>query len=662
MKPLRAVFLCLLAVSLASQAQPLPIADSKAEASAASVAPGSRRKLVTLREIGMDKGVIFDGAQRKHQMVLHFPVLDDLKARNLQLRLRYRASSLHDKLASMRVDIAGIPQLTQVLPNDGADHELVVPVNPALVKGNSLRVSLLASLLVNEDRCVDERIGHAFLHIQPGSGLEADYDATVNSLRDAWQALPAQVTVSLAADKLDAKAFAAAWGVVDMLYREAHSVRFVRLPELGDVVVAPAAAINAATKADKPLTPDTNLSLLNHAGKAIIAVTDPFDVTPMYLLMGRWRPLAAADGYRILPVVHPRLADAGSRMELPLAELGLNTEVRNLASEASWWSVLVGPQQLPPGTRLDSLRLEVLAPPRKENESPFEFYAYMNGTLLKAARLDGEGGRQIINVPLPREQQQLFNHLSISMQYKDLHGDCHGLPYGYPVQILPTSTATLKQDDATPVRFADLPRYLAGQTDIYLPNNFLDQPESALSLLGRISAVYPSQFDLSHVQFVAADAAIKPERRFLAVGNLNLAGLDMPVRFDRGRIDVVDARKQTLLSANDLPNLTVAQIVNQGNHFGLWVRPDSRGQAGEMGEFFLSEDDVAFVDQNGVRLTMNSRHPTLVNVRYLDYTSWVEFLDQHRFWLFGLGWFALTVLAIYLYRKSTQHRKAAENI
>lgn len=661
MRLLRPLLFSLLAFSFSTLAQTSPLPSSTASASTPGTAQHSRRKLVTLREIGMEKGVIFDGAQRKHQMVLHFPVLDDSKANNLQLRLKYRASTLHDKLSSMRVDIAGIPQLTQVLSNDGADHELVVPVNPALVKGNSLRVDLLASLLINEDRCVDERIGHAFLHIQPGSGLEVDYGDTVNSLRDAWQALPTQVTVSLPAGKLEAKAYSAAWGVVDMLYREARSVRFVRLPELGDVVVAPAAAINEVLKSGQPLASETNLALVQHAGKAIIAITDPFDVTPMYLLMGRWRPLAAAGGYRILPVAHPRLADAGSRMELPLSELGLNTEVRNLASEASWWSVLVGPQQLPPGTRLDSLRLEVLAPPRKDNESPFEFYAYMNGTLLKAARLDGEGGRQLINVPLPREQQQLFNHLSISMQYKDLHGDCHGLPYGYPVQILPGSTATLKQDDSPPAKFADLPRYLSGPTDIYLPNSFLDQPERSLSLLGRISAVYPSQFDLNQVKFVADDAAIKPEHRFLAVGNLNLSGLDMPVRFDRGRVDVIDARKQTLISANDLPGLTVAQIVNQGNNYGLWVRPDSRGITAEMGEFFLSEDDVAFVDQNGVRLTLNSRHPTLITLRYLDFTSWVEWLDQNRFWLFGLGWFALTALAIYLYRKSAQHRKAAEN-
>ena len=142
----------------------------------------------------------------------------------------------------------------------------------------------------------------------------------------------------------------------------------------------------------------------------------------------------------------------------------------------------------------------------------------------------------------------------------------------------------------------------------------------------------------------------------MAFGDLKLEGVESPVVFDEGAIRVIDNQGNSLLDVAGLKGLAVAQIVagHDGAH-GLWVRTTDENPVPEMGQLHLSLDDVAFVDHSGVVMTINSKAPSLARVHYPEAGGWFASLAAYRFWFLALGWLMLTLVIIYIYRKSAKH-------
>lgn len=657
-------------------AQPV-VGDAAGEVEAtAPVEPrASYTTAVSIDDLGYVEGFTFQGGTTVHGHTFAFPGPRDTAIDSARFLLVYRASPMLNELANVRVSVEGVPVRGRQLSRDGGLYRLAVPIPAESFRDGGVDVTVQAALPTSDDRCMDERLGAGYLHILPQSGMTLDLAGRPGSLRDAWALLPETVTVSLPRGRLSERAFMAAWAAVDMLYRQGHEVRFARLPELGHVVLGARTAIAAALaayfpedeeeasrRADRALAAEgKDVFLVSEPEAAFIALSAPFDVRPAYLLGGKWLPLAAGRRYGLQPLQHP-IGNGGLPVQpsgndvhsLPLSNLGLDTGRRFIGSRTEW-QVVVAPGDLPPQATPEHMSLKVIAPVRT-TKNGYELYVYLNDVLLRAKRLEPSGRFQELTLSLPRQYQKQVNRIRLVVQRDGVEGDCLGAPESFPIQIAPDSSLVVKRDTAPPARFAELSRYLGDGFDVFLAARFLRSPD-ALRLVGRLSADFPLQVDFDRVRFVGAQGAVQPRSPFIALGDMTLEGVMTPVSFDQGAVRVVDGRGNTLLDADSLPGLAVAQLVradNSGLH-GLWVRTAAGKPLPTMGELNFSQDDVAFVDHSGVVLTLDSDAPSLAKVHYPDITTWLDLLAAYRFWILALAWLALTLAVIYLYRKSRQH-------
>jgi len=651
---------------------------------AAAVTPEAAHvtRQVSLKDLGFEKGIMFKGAVVSHARTFFFPSPMDSHITNGSFRLLFRASpKLHD-MADLRVTINDIPYKQIGLPHDGAMHQLDVLLPSSAFKGGLVKVTIHTSLPVSDNRCFDERLSDVFLHVLPQTSLTIAYQPIENSLRDAWRMLPQHVTLSLSEGQLSKEQFASALAVMSMLVEKGKQVDIVRLPTIGDIVVAPKLSIerlmsqkllkddkgNVAKDMDKALDHISNLSLVRFSNRAAIVLTDPYDVQPMYLLDDTWKLLAAGDRYRVFRPdnlnAHSQLAHVDGKdgyYSLPLSKLGMNLDVKYIKREVSWRTV-INPFTLPLGTQADFMNLDVVAPVRWKNDPNYELYVFLNDVLVKSARLADTGLKQHFTVNLPSEYQKQFNDIRVVVQHDIESGNCKGvMPYDF-VQIMPDSALVVKQTSGgAPKKFSDLSRYLQTGFDTYMDTKYLNAPEQVLHLMARLAADFPLIIDHTRLHFMDAGDSLQPEHPFVAVGHFALGdNVEAPVRFDKGHVKITSPGGESYFDVNQLSGVTVAEIVKAPAAYGLWISPSDTSDQSIGKRLDLSEDDVAFIDTHGVIKTLDSSEPSIAQVYYPDVEDWFDVLGKYRFWLMVLLWFLLTMVVVYLYRMSRSNKLARE--
>jgi len=636
---------------------------------------------VSLKDMGFTKGVMFEGAD-VHATTFFFPAPMDSHISHGTFRLLFRATSNLHQMANVRVSVNDIPYKQVSMPRDAAMHELDVLLPAAAFKGELVKVTIHAGLPVTENRCFDERLTDIFMHIMPESSLTIAYHPVEESIRDAWRMLPQNVVLSLPVGRLSEDQFASALSIMSLLMDEGKQVRVARLPEIGDIVVASKLAIegmlnggqlktdkgDVVTDMGKALDHVSNLSLVRFPSRAAIVLTDPYDVQPIYLLDDTWEVLAAGDHYRVFRPdnIRSRGGLLGSDGEdgyfsVPLSKLGLDSESKYLKREVSW-QTMINPFELPLGTRPDFLTLSVVAPVRWEKDPSYEMYVFLNDVLVKSTRLANTGLKQQFTVDLPEEYQKQFNEIRVVIQHDVEDGNCFGpMPYDY-VQLMPDSALVVKQTSGgAPTKFSDLSRYFLSGFDTYLQDSYLDQPEQVLQLIARFAADFPLVVDHSKLHFMKMGELLQPEGPFVAVGRFALGdNVEAPVRFDRGHVKILSPNGETYFDVNQLSGVTIAEIVKASASYGLWVRPSDRSDEPVRERLELAEDDVAFIDSEGVIKTMDSSEPSIAQVYYPDVEDWFDVLGKYRFWLMVLLWFLLTMVVVYLYRMSRANKMARE--
>jgi len=637
---------------------------------------------VSLQSMGFKNGVMFEGTAGTHAHTFFFDSPLDTRIVNGKFRLLYRASPDVHKKSSLRVSVNDVPYRQVGLSADGAMHELDIMLPASAFHGENVKVTVRSTLLVTEDRCFDDRINGAFLHVLPESSLTIAYQSVERSIRDAWRMLPQKVSISLSEGALSEDQFASALGLMALLVEDGKEVVIKRLPEIGDIVVAPKVELEKLID-DKRITVGekgmvasmgraldhvSNLALINLQDRAAIVVTDPYDVQPMYLLSNEWRLLSAGKAYRVYRPddLRMKLGLLGQEGEagyysLPLAKLGFEPGVKYITRETSW-QMVIQPFTLPVGTRPDFLSLNIIAPVRWEKDPTYEMYVFLNDVLVKSARLENSGLVQNFTINLPTEYQKQYNDVRIVVQHDVDQGDCRGvMPHDY-VQITPDSALVVKKnEDAAPTKFSDLGNYFSQGFDTYLERSYLTNPERALHLLARLAADFPLLIDHSRLSFAEADDVLQPSSPFVAVGRFSLGDdIEAPVRFDRGRVKILSPNGETYFDVSNLSGITVAEIVKAPSAYGLWVNPSEAASLPVMERLELTEDDVAFIDSLGVIKTLNSQEPSLAQVYYPDVEDWFDVLGKYRFWLMVLLWFLLTMVIVYLYRMSRSNKLARE--
>lgn len=636
----------------ASKAQSA-VAVKKDEVKVVSLARGARQMDVdtTLAQLGYRNGIHFDGVQSVHDVEVFFPVPKDANIQSGRVRLHYRSSPLLHKQSNVRVYVNRVPLRASNLNGDG-DQVLEIPVRRSdlITKDGFIRLGIKVSMLFSDDRCLDERINGGFFYIQPESSLSITVQDDASSLRGAWDLLPPDVRVSLPMGAVTPEVFGAAWSLNEMLVGEGKKVHFVRLPEVGEIVIAPDEQIQTVLHQS---VAGNNVALANVGeGRNTIVLSAPFDVTPFYLLSAKWRILSSGSHYQVFPLEKTK-ADSEDKYRMMLNDMGLNTDTRQVDRLVEW-NFMYSSDKLPSGYEPQSIELDVTSTPGS-TEHPVMFYVYYNDVLQSASRLENDGRPHRISVMIPTEGATRRNAIRLVTQREYIEGDCHGDMPRFPVQIMPTSHMVVSRYSApVPKEFFEMARYFRDGFDTYLPVNYLQQPERVLNMLTRLIIDQSLTVDGKRVTFYEANATLKPENPFLVLGRPTIELDYQPVRFDKGHIQVLGEAESTMLDVDRLPGIAIAQIVKADDALGLWLAPGQEGGTLPDNTFEFDHDDVAFVDSTGVLLNIDSRHPGATRVYYPEERTLMQWISQHRYWLLLAAWVALIIGVVYLFRRTRQ--------
>jgi hypothetical protein len=651
-----------LPTSLSSKESGKSKSDSrKAESSLAKVdevkpvglARGARQMEVatSLAQLGYRNGIQFDGVQSVHDVEVFFPVPKDVNIQSGRVRLHYRSSALLHKQSNVRVYVNRIPLVASNLNSDG-DQVLEIPVRKQdlMTKDGLIRLGVKVSMLFSDDRCLDERINGGYFYLQPESSLSITVRDEASSLRGAWDLLPREVKVSLPMGTVTPEIFSAAWSLNEMLVGEGKKVSFVRIPEIGDIVIAPDAQIQAALGQS---VAGSNVALANAGeGRNVIVLSAPFDVTPFYLLSAKWRVLSSSSHYQVFPLEKAK-AESEDKYRLMLNDMGLNTDTRQVDRIVEW-HFMYSSDKMPSGYAAQSVELDVTSTPGSA-EHPVMFYVYYNDVLQSASRLENDGKPHRISVAIPKEGATRRNAIRLVTQREYIEGDCHGDMPRFPVQIMPTSHMLVARHSIpTPKEFYELGMYFRDGFDTYLPVSYLQQPDRVLNMLTRLVIDQSMTVDTKRVSFYESNATLKPTNPFLVLGRPQIELDYQPVRFDKGHIKLLGENETTLLDVDRLPDLAIAQIVKADDAIGLWLAPGQEGAALPDNTFQFDHDDVAFVDSTGVLLNLDSRNPGSTRVYYPEQRTLMQWIDAHRYWLLFAAWAVLVAGVIFLFRRTRQ--------
>jgi len=621
---------------------------------------------LNLSQLGYKKGILFEGSSNNHARKLYFQVPQDVSLWEGRFRIHYQYSPLLDDHSNLRVYVNGSPRKITRLGSNSNSGWLDIKLNKADLGKRYILVELKSAMLISKDRCFDERVSGAYLQILPDSNLQWSLQGDVDSIRGYWRMLPKQVKISLPKGPLSEDLFRHALGVTQQLLASGHQPVYTRLPNMGDVVIAPAEDIsewlqqsykNLSISGTEQLSNNKNIALLKAPDRQIVAIWGDHDKQTLNFLSDDWRDLAASKEYQVYTGnVSGLLAE--DSYAIKLQDLGMDTGVIEMADSAAW-SINIKPSQLPPGHRLNKIRLQLITAPSTTN-NPVMFYVYLNGVLLKAVRMANSGENEEIMLALPKEEMERNNNLHFVAK-RDLSEDetqCTNKPSQFPIQIKPHSTIeTIVDAESSPEQFSQLPAYLSKGYDTYLPQAYMQKAETVIPYLASMMIDMDLPLMAERLRFYNPDDEIKSLVPFIFVGKTATSFDKQAVRFDKGRINIVSKQGNVLLSIDELPKISVAQIVRSGNMHGLWLLPPEGGALAPIKEMYLSKDDVAFADENGILMTLDSTQPGLARMEYPESTGWFELFGEYRFWYFAIGWLLLTSLIVYLYRLSRSHRK-----
>jgi len=625
----------------------------------------SLEQQLNLAQLGYQKGILFEGSSANHARKLYFHVPQDIAVHQGLFRIHYLYSPLLESHSNLRVYVNGSPRKIVRLNSDLNSGWLDIKLSQSDLSKRFIQVELKSAMLISKDRCFDERIDGAYLQILPDTNLQWQLQGEIASVRSYWQLLPRHVQVSLPQEPLNEELFARALGLTRQLILAGHQVSFTRLPTMGDIAIAPAEKITEwmqnkykelpANSLDK-MASDKNIAVIKLPDRQLLALWGSHDNLSLSFLSDNWRDLAAAGEYRIYTGSNQGML-ADDRYAIRLQDLGMDTGAIDMSEQASW-STTINPSQLPPGHRLDKVRLELITAPSTTNK-PVMFYVYLNGVLLKAVRLKDSGESQELILSFPRQELQRSNNLHFVAQrdLSDIDINCTSEPMRFPVQIKPQSTVETVLDASAPEQFAQLPAYLSRGYDTYLPQSYLQQADTVLPYLASMLSDMDLPLMVERLHFYKAEDKLSPHAPFILLGKADVSFDHQAVRYGKGRIDILNQQGNVLLAIDALPKISIAQIVRKGNAHGLWLLPPQGGLLVPVKDMHLSNDDVAFADANGILLTLDSSQPGLARVKYPDSASWFELFGEYRFWYFAIGWLLLTSLIIYLYRLSRSHRK-----
>jgi hypothetical protein len=614
-------------------------------------------RVITLRELGFKDGLVVE--ETLYAQTLFFPLPHDVPLRSATLKLAYRASHLLTSPSNFRINVNGVPRAAIPLTSGGdGKSEVEIPIDLKPTGKKYLEVKVQAALIVSGNFCVDEATKGGFLNVLPDSGLHLGlHSADVGTIRAFWELLPPKVTLSLSSRVTDPGAFYAAWMLGATLRRSGREVVFTRLPELGDIVVAPGAEVDALSEGKKETI--GNVSLLKSTGRMALGIREPYHFGQLTGLEKPWVELTSAPGFQFRPVTEFKSQGKGAVLPVTLTELGVGDTLRVFRGNAEW-AFYQRVRQIAPRHAPRTLYLNVVSTPGT-SEKPVSLYVYVNSRLVEVLRLDDHGKPQQFNVLLPDDYLRSENRFRIVAQRVDPQGNCDkgGLFGNYSIQLLPDSALLTEKWDSSPERLSQLVSYFGNEFQTWLPAEYLERPQRALPFLSRVAeelGIYLS--DASRLRFYGLGDPLKIDQPFLLVGRTTDSKISAPVRFDKGGVQVTESDGRVLFDVDRLPGITIAQLARAGSNKGLWLTQGETDEQPATDAIASADGDLLFLDKTGALLALDSRRNESARITRRS-PGWFDTIGAYRYWLLAGGWLIATFLFVQLYRKVQKHRTAS---
>ncbi len=617
--------------------------------------------VTSLYEMGFTQGHVFEGASSEHEFTVFFPMTVDTSPESGIIKLRYKTSELTGTVPSLRVAINDHTAYSTPLALEPTVSGLDIPISPEDLKVGHIKLTVRVSMMPSDVRCFDERIyALHYLHILPETRIElAGVKDVVPTLRGLWSVLPKDITLSMQKNP-SPELMKVVLQAATHLRMSGKTIKFVNLPEMGNMVVADRAtltewlgSIPGVHKDD--LKPESNIAVINHSfGKAsnFIVLTEAASERDLQLLSRDWRKITLAGDYIDLT---PAGVDNHTSRTFTLEEMGVKDAPHTIIRTAEW-QFFAGLPQVPGNMRIKALHLNVVAPPSKDRmDERLLLFVYVNNILQEVKPIENTGATQSFTFNIANYSQWVGrNYIKIKAQ-RFAPRDCMNSLASYPMQITRDSTIEFEHFEIEPRIFNDLHPYFADGFDLYLdPSYFV--PERLILLT---TALSDQKYDLANLKVIGYDGStpFQPTRPFMIYGRQKIALDDMTVRFDRGPIEVQTDDKRVLLAVKDLPGISIAQVVKHNGFGGLWIAPTADTNYSEIKEYFLEQGDTSFADPSGEVLNMKTRQMNRAKVTYPEFVDFFTKLGRYRFWLVAMGWMVLGLVLVMIYRHTLQHQK-----
>lgn len=610
----------------------------------------------TLDELGYPRGITFDDTTAPSERTLLFYIPKEMQINSATLRIVYTSSSQTTRNAFLSVSINDLPQRKMPLKADSITREWLVPVPKSALKGGQLKITVRGYIPVNYGHIVDGQPQSGFARISADSSLVTHQEGLPETLRDAWLTLPEKVVVAIPGGTLDETTFKAALDWITLLMRNHHEVKITTLPELGDVVIAPEAGIAAAVTHYSGLAlagspwgePRSNLGVMNVNNRSFIAVTQPWPDVRQFAL--RWQVLSHHEQIE---------TNAPDEEEVPdkvlLNALGMSSATA-LVGHKLQWSATITPWNLPPGTRPHVAKVHLVMPHSGSNK-PYRVFIYLNDMLVSSKRFTGDGAGRQFSVAfdsVPRsESYQMRVVLRDSGDKDHIEPD-----FLYPVRMTPQSHIVVRRDAQPPAGLSSVPTALGNGFVLYVPSDYLSAAPRFLPLLARVLVGFVVPRADYRLIVVSNGHVPRPRGNFIVAGDMPLGEMTLPVRFDEGKVQLVDYRGEILIEERRLRMNNVIQLMKRGAMTGLWFHPGETADMPVIDVSRLASDDVAIYEADKLALSFDSQQEDLAYLQYLESPRWFERLYSQRIFWIVLAWLLLTAGIVYLFVKSKQHRIA----
>jgi hypothetical protein len=656
------------AAAPAPQAAPVVMA-------AAAVAPPKPAGLVaavTLADIGFINGLHFAnlGGHRE----LYMPIPDDADVAASSLTLVVDDFAAHEAKRNLIVQINDRTVTAIALDGQGRGRTVQVPLGGARPKDGYLKLAFLYSGAATPDHCIDVRYVGDSVTVRPQTAVDIEIGAADHlDVATTAALMPRDVAVMLPRRHLAETEMAAAITVARALYSSGRRVTFhdgydaVADVAKGDDsghwthgIILIGTLSDAGGVVDSPMATVAGdfrgfgmIDAVRIHGQPALVVADAASVRAARLfgtpLLAATRGLSAASVGQVSPIDLPTDRVTFDQLGVPPAEV----EVFGRADLGA----ILDTRRLPAGTRPTRLSLDVMVAPDGAGAKAV-VSAFVNERLIGSTVAAADGPTHL-DVPLPSGLVGTVANLRVVVERDVAQGDCRFGPQGYPAQILGSSSLTLGPASGTAHDFADLTARFVHGVDVLLPAASADQPARVLGVASQAANQLSSDTAPLNVSYVASGSAPVPEGPFIAVSELPPSGANPRVHFDRGRVAVIDQSGHTLLDLGGFNGGAVAQVVQDGEVPGLWIKPLSFDQrAPAPPELRLDHGDVAFIDDKGVALAMSTVRDTLVKISYPDQVSWLTVADRFRSWIIGGLWLLGTAVLLLALQRLFRRRPA----